>query len=514
MSKYMQPQHAPTIFRVCRVLSGLVFVFVLYAPAGVHAQVAFTEIMYAPEGVDATHEWVEVCNTGTAIESISNWKFFEGGVNHSLSLVSGTEALESGSCAIIADNANVFQTDYTSFNGTLFDSSFSLKNTGERISLKNDAGAEVDIVEYDSGWGAENDGNSLQKTSGTWIAGAPTPGVYTAVNNEATEPSQGSAQTASVPSYTYQTVTIQPPEARYIDIAVPDTVHAHGVVQMHARTVNAKGDATTEGNITWAFGDGTVGYGRDVAHVYTQPGTYIVVAEIRDGVFTATAEKHIVVREAYVALEILHDDSGIRISNNDTVALDISQWKVRSGGRYFVFPDHTKIAPNSAVVFDNSVTKLGSFRVFTDTRLVYPRGGTVVYATHEKENQEAHTPQAHMTTSDSDKFIPPPSTTTHTPPPSPHHSVTTVGVVHTPIPSLYSIAPDESAITSSSSSSSSTSASVVETLPLPANGSHPPTLPVFVLVVVVGAVGAWFSRKLPLVVEGFEVVDKNAIKKT
>jgi len=511
MTQYMQQQHAPTISRVCRALCSLAFVFVLFVPAGASAQVVFTEIMYAPEGADATHEWVEVCNTGTASESIGDWKFFEGEVNHSLSLVSGTEILESGACAIIADNASVFQTDYTSFNDTLFDSLFSLKNTGESISLKNGASEVVDTVAYTNAWGAENDGNSLHKKGSEWVAGTPTPGVFAAANIAQSQGSEGSAGVASAPSYIYQTVTIQPPEARYIDITVPDTVQAHGMVHMHARTVNAKGDATTEGNITWSFGDGSEGYGRDVVHVYTRPGTYIVVAELREGAFVATTEKRITVREARVALEILRDDSGVRIINSDTVALDMSQWQVRSGGRYFVFPDHTKIPPNGAVVFDSVVTKLGAFRVFTDTRLEYPRGGVAAYATREKEHvQEQPSPVQEAASNYSSGTSPQPEPPL-TVPASPQRTMAAVGVMHTPIPSSHDTAPDNGVATSRASSS--TSETAVETLTLPASGSRVPALPLFLLTVVLGAVGAWFSRRMPLVVEGFEVIENDAIKK-
>jgi len=60
----------------------------------------------------------------------------------------------------------------------LFDSAFSLSNTGEALAIKNGAGEVEDSVSYISSIGAAGDGGSLQRSNNTFIAALPTLGVF------------------------------------------------------------------------------------------------------------------------------------------------------------------------------------------------------------------------------------------------------------------------------------------------------------------------------------------------
>jgi len=152
------------------------FVLTLFlVPAALHANVLITEIMYDVPGSDIGHEWVEI-QTDTET-NLLDWKFFEAETNHKLVLIQGTTTLASGEFAIIADNADKFLLDNPSFAGTLFDSTFSLSNTGETIAMKNNLGEVVDSVSYMSSWGARGDGNSLQSSTSLWDHGLPTLGT-------------------------------------------------------------------------------------------------------------------------------------------------------------------------------------------------------------------------------------------------------------------------------------------------------------------------------------------------
>lgn len=144
--------------------------------------IVINEIMYNPEGADSGNEWVELYNSGTSTVKISEWKFSEGETNHSLSLQGGSDSLESGKYAVIADDANQFKEYYRQFFGSpydgsfsLFDSSFSLNNNGEQISIKNDT-LKTDEVSYIPDWGGNGDGKSIQKFSDVWKGAIPTPG--------------------------------------------------------------------------------------------------------------------------------------------------------------------------------------------------------------------------------------------------------------------------------------------------------------------------------------------------
>src|SRR3990167_6884392 len=141
-------------------MSFLVFIFIsffFFVFSYVYASVIVSEVMYDLEGADTGREWVEIQNDGVAVD-LTGWKFFEGGVNHGLTLIQGDISLLQNGFAVIADNAEKFLLDWPGFSGMLFDSVFSLSNTGETLVLRNSELADVDSVTYSSEWGANGDG--------------------------------------------------------------------------------------------------------------------------------------------------------------------------------------------------------------------------------------------------------------------------------------------------------------------------------------------------------------------
>lgn len=126
--------------------------------------VSINEIMYDPAGSDINREWIEIYNNGSTID-LNGWKFYEGGINHGLSLKQGSWILENNTYAVIANNDVNFSLDYPSFSGTLFDSSFSLSNSGENISIKDNNGTFIDSISYLT---LANEGYSLEFYNGSW----------------------------------------------------------------------------------------------------------------------------------------------------------------------------------------------------------------------------------------------------------------------------------------------------------------------------------------------------------
>lgn len=138
----------------------------LVALSSATAEVLINEIMYDVNGSDAGHEWVEIVNTGSAGVNLTLWKLYEQGINHALNPIRGSLILSIGEFAVIADDALLFQQDYPQFNGTLFDSSFSLSNTGEYLALYNGS-ASVNGVNYSNSWGGGNS-YSLERLNEIW----------------------------------------------------------------------------------------------------------------------------------------------------------------------------------------------------------------------------------------------------------------------------------------------------------------------------------------------------------
>ncbi|PIS13682.1 MAG: hypothetical protein COT67_00480, partial [Candidatus Tagabacteria bacterium CG09_land_8_20_14_0_10_41_14] len=200
---------------------GFIFILmILFLPFSAFAGVVINEIMYDLEGADAGREWVEIFNNGDSEIDISGWKFYENDTNHKINLVdeNGDFIMSAGSYAIIADNFSKFLIDWPDFSGIIFDSVFSLSNTGETIAIRDTDLNDADSVSYLSDWGAAGDGNSLQKINGEWMAANPTPGAQNSLENsdQNIEESSGAAQPAYIPPKELATIKAYAGEDRVL----------------------------------------------------------------------------------------------------------------------------------------------------------------------------------------------------------------------------------------------------------------------------------------------------------
>jgi hypothetical protein len=132
--------------------------------------------MYDLLGADEGREWIEIQNTGTEAVDISGWKLFEEGVSHRLIAERGS-FLSGGAYAIIADDAQKFSADWPNYRGMLLSSSFTLKNKGETLAIKNASSTIVASHAYASDAGGQGNGNTLNLISGAFVERAPSPGA-------------------------------------------------------------------------------------------------------------------------------------------------------------------------------------------------------------------------------------------------------------------------------------------------------------------------------------------------
>ncbi|HWB33738.1 MAG TPA: lamin tail domain-containing protein [Candidatus Paceibacterota bacterium] len=120
----------------------------LFLPAIASASVDITHVEYDLPGSDAGREWVEITNTGNSPVDISAYKFREGGVNHKLTLVSGTSTLAAGASAYIVEDPTTFLSEHAGLSEAIFKSSFSLSNSGETLALVDGSGATETSMTY------------------------------------------------------------------------------------------------------------------------------------------------------------------------------------------------------------------------------------------------------------------------------------------------------------------------------------------------------------------------------
>src|SRR3989344_7115651 len=135
-----------------KVIGIMIFYLFFVSPVSSAGVLSITEIMYNPDGSDTGREWIEVYNGGSSVVDLVDWIFFEAETNHEVAYYSGPTTVASGSYAIIASDPEKFKIDFPNYNGVLYDSSFSLSNTGETLALKKDE-AIVDSVTYSSDGG-------------------------------------------------------------------------------------------------------------------------------------------------------------------------------------------------------------------------------------------------------------------------------------------------------------------------------------------------------------------------
>lgn len=153
---------------------------IIFIPSISSAQVVITEIMYdLPSGSDSGREWVELYNLGNAPVDLTKFKVFENGTNHKIAAVVGGNSLAPGAYAVVADNAANFRTDWPQFSGQVFDSAFSLSNSGESLAIYDASSTETGAVSYQSSSGGDGDGNSLNRApgAGAFAPHTPSPGL-------------------------------------------------------------------------------------------------------------------------------------------------------------------------------------------------------------------------------------------------------------------------------------------------------------------------------------------------
>ena len=357
-------------------LATILFFFIAF-PSLVSAEIYINEIMYDLSGTETGREWIEIYNAGSDTIDLSSWKFFEGNVNHSLNNISGGNNISAGGYAIISDDSSKFLIDWPNFSGILFDSAFSLNNTGESLSLKDSNQVVVNEVIYDTSIGANGDGNSLQKSGSSWITGLPTPG---AINT-----SEVASSTATSTDSTEDTTddSEETEEASSTTPSSPDSPSVHygssslstkksqvnfslsaGRNRLGSAGSPLEFKADTDLNYTnntifkWNFGDGTEGVGDVLSHTYEYSGDYVVVLNASigsTGQVTARVDVKIIDPELVI---ISADPEKIEVKNNSKYEVSLFGKALVYNQKNFVFSQDTIIKPGHSISFSSKITGL------------------------------------------------------------------------------------------------------------------------------------------------------------
>ena len=370
-------------------ISAAIFSFAMPAQSYA-AGLAINEIMYdLKEGSDSCREWIEIFNAGTSALDLSTFKLYESGTAHAIKSSQGNTSIPAGGYGVIADTPEKFLADNPGFSGNLFDSTFSLSNAGETISLKDSTNAVVDSLSYSSTEGGAGDGSTLGKIGQAFVSTNPTPGSVNAVFTGSSDPvtsgaSAGNADTStasvesdasdstgdtsesydasnqpvssiSTTSYPSDLVSIKDDSAFKVGAGRNRLVSVHAPVIFSA--VSSGGASVTSGAhnqalYEWSFGDGVQGYGQVVEHTYLFPGQYnvVLVAEGSPG-SKVTSRTKVFVREGAVSIKdnLLGQNGYVTLSNSSKEEVNVGGWTIGIPDGREVIPTDTILSPQSSL---------------------------------------------------------------------------------------------------------------------------------------------------------------------
>jgi hypothetical protein len=338
----------------------------LLIPTVMHAQIKINEIMYDPAGSDTKREWIEVYNAGTQSVDISTWYLHENNIFHKLVATRGS-ILPAGSYAILADSIPEVLAEYSEYIGLIFDSVFSLNNTGETISMANPQKELVDTLTYTSEIGANNDGNSLQMNNGSLITAGPTFGIVNKTQAEPpivdTKESATSTSTTKTPTSRDSTHNQQEGVSTY----TPSADFKVGAGRDRIVSINTPIDfeayiskSDIQPKYTWNLGDFDTDSGKKIDHIYRHVGTYEVVLEAKTKEYTGISRTEVQVVEP--ELDIATSTSGISLHNKSKQELNIGGFVFGFIKDSFAIPRNTIITGGGTITLDIATsTVLQSF---------------------------------------------------------------------------------------------------------------------------------------------------------
>jgi hypothetical protein len=149
------------------------------------------------------------------------------------------------------------------------------------------------------------------------------------------------------------------------------TVSSGADVAFSAVVYDGRGNKRDDAVVTWSFGDGMRKTGASVFHGYYEAGDYLAIvhALTSDG-GDAQKEVLVTVKDASIRISAV-SARGIALTNRDTRTLDLSLWRISSGGQEFRIPEDTHILASRTILFSSRVTGLPTTETIS---LLYPSG--------------------------------------------------------------------------------------------------------------------------------------------
>jgi len=131
--------------------------------------------------------------------------------------------------------------------------------------------------------------------------------------------------------------------------------------------------------LNWSFGDGNVGVGPLVSHVYKYSGDYVVVLSARAGDIFSVSRLKVKVTESII--EVRDEGEYLEITNNGNTEINLFNWKIENKGKGFIFQPNTIILPKSTVKIDKNLLTMKGLDNSIETSLKNSLGEEVFHFT-------------------------------------------------------------------------------------------------------------------------------------
>src|SRR3989344_578291 len=106
----------------------------------------------------------------------------------------------------------------------------------------------------------------------------------------------------------------------------------------------------------WSYGDGTVGEGALVTHMYKYPGEYAAVLNAHAGNISAVSRTRVKVAPVEIGISV--GDGYLELTNNSNLETNLFNWKIVHQGMGFIFQPDTIIFPKSKIKIDLSLLSM------------------------------------------------------------------------------------------------------------------------------------------------------------
>lgn len=324
-----------------------------------HASVSISEVAWMGNAVSANHEWIELYNDGDAV-AVDGWVLSDG-ANLSIELA-GT--ISANSYAVLERTS-----DDSALGAAFLIYAGALVNSGATLRLERADGTVVDQVSGGEDWdnvgGDNTTKETAQYTSSGWITAVATPGrPAPAIDNLVKEGLEDEDETVSTKETKKKEISNpgEPVRLEIPDVTLQLDIHSQSVGYVNqpiSYSVEPSGigeHLINSLSYQWNFGDGQSASGKEVSHVYSFPGKYVVT------VYAGFKRQEQVSRHEItilpVALSITTSAHGdVQVNNDSPYEVDLSGYLVK-GTKDFLFPPRTIILPNQTVTLHRE--KVGS----------------------------------------------------------------------------------------------------------------------------------------------------------